>query len=157
MQCGIKQATHILREFIVEEKVQAIQTRWRSFKYRKKNKKTTLQVNQASRRKMLDFVIDSEVSDIDEAIDILLSKKYYDTDLEQAKDMHGLRLYDEEETYLRNLLNSLTRRDRKRIEKEIRQAFLAGWSAAKRSRTKKAGANESAVESYFAKTIKEKY
>jgi hypothetical protein len=88
---GIKQATHILREFIVEEKVQAIQTRWRSFKYRKKNKKTTLQVNQASRRKMLDFVIDSEVSDIDEAIDILLSKKYYDTDLEQAKDMHGQR------------------------------------------------------------------
>ena len=42
---GIKQATQILREFIVEEKVQAIQTRWRSFKYRKKNKKTTLQVS----------------------------------------------------------------------------------------------------------------
>ena len=146
---GIKQATQILREFIVEEKVQAIQTRWRSFKYRKKNKKTTLQVSQASRKKMLDFVEDAEASGIDEAIDMLLTKKSYDFDLEIAKEKHGERIYDEDETYLNNLLAILTKRDRERIIREIQLSFLAGWSAAKRSRTKKLGANERAVENYI--------
>lgn len=145
---GIKEATKLLRELIVEEKVQAIQTRWRSFKYRKKNKKTTLQVSQASRKKMLDFVEDAEASGIDEAIDMLLTKKSYDFDLEIAKEKHGVRIYDEDETYLNNLLNILTKRDRERIIDEIKLAFLAGWSTAKRSRTKKPGANERAAESY---------
>ncbi|OUX83952.1 MAG: hypothetical protein CBB95_17360 [Alteromonas sp. TMED35] len=145
---GIKEATKLLRELIVEEKVQAIQTRWRSFKYRKKNKKTTLQVSQASRKKMLDFVEDAEASGIDEAIDMLLTKKSYDFDLEYAKEKHGERLYDDEGSYLNNLLNILTKRDRERIISEIKLAFLAGWSAAKRSRTKKPGANEIAAESY---------
>lgn len=146
---GIKQATQILREFIVEEKVQAIQTRWRSFKYRKKNKKTTLQVSQASRKKMLDFVEDAEASGIDEAIDMLLTKKSYDFDLEIAKEKHGERIYDENESYLNNLLAILTKRDRERIIREIQLSFLAGWSAAKRSRTKKLGANERAANNYI--------
>lgn len=146
---GIKEATKILRDWIVEEKVQAIQTRWRSFKYRKKNKKTTLQVSQASRRKMLDFVEDAEASDIDEAIDMLLTKKSYDLDLENAKDKHGERIYDEDESYLKNLLNILTKRDRERIISEIKISYLAGWSAAKRSRTKKPGANEKSADSYI--------
>lgn len=146
---GIKQATQVLREFIVEEKVQAIQTRWRSFKYRKKNKKTTLQVSQSSRRKMLDFVEDAEASGIDEAIDMLLSKRSYDFDLELAKEKHGERVYNEDESYLKNLLNILTKRDRKRILNHIRLSFLAGWSASKRSRTKKQGANERAADYYL--------
>lgn len=146
---GIKQATQILREFIVEEKVQAIQTRWRSFKYRKKNKKTTLQVSQASRKKMLDFVEDAEASGIDEAIDMLLTKKSYDFDLEIAKEKHGERIYDNDESYLSNLLNILTKRDRERIIRELRLSFLAGWSASKRSRAKKLGANERAADNYI--------
>ena len=146
---GIKQATQVLREFIVEDKVQAIQTRWRSFKYRKKNKKTTLQVSQASRKKMLDFVVDAEASGIDEAIDMLLTKKSYDFDLEIAKEKHGERIYDEDESYLNNLLAILTKRDRERIMREIQLSFLAGWSAAKRSRTKKLGANERAADNYI--------
>ena len=146
---GIKQATQVLREFIVEEKVQAIQTRWRSFKYRKKNKKTTLQVSQASRKKMLDFVEDAEASGIDEAIDMLLTKKSYDFDLEIAKEKHGERIYDNDESYLSNLLNILTKRDRERIIRELRLSFLAGWSASKRSRAKKLGANERAADNYI--------
>jgi|TARA_A200000159_G_scaffold164949_1_gene197937 hypothetical protein len=146
---GIKEATKLLRELIVEEKVQAIQTRWRSFKYRKKNKKTTLQVSQASRRKMLDFVEDAEASGIDEAIDMLLTKKSYDFDLEIAKEKHGERVYDNDESYLCNLLNILTKRDRERIINEIRLSFLAGWSASKRSRAKKLGANERAADNYI--------
>lgn len=146
---GIKEATKILRDWIVEEKVQAIQTRWRSFKYRKKNKKTTLQVSQASRRKMLDFAEDAEASDIDEAIDMLLTKKPYDFDLEIAKEKHGERIYDDEQSYLNNFLNILTKRDRERIISEIKLSYLAGWSAAKRSRTKKPGANEKSADSYI--------
>lgn len=95
----------------------------------------------ASLEKMLDFVDDAEASGSDEPIDMLLTKKYYDFDLDYAKEKHGERLYDDEDSYLNNLLNTLTKRNRERIISEIKLSYLAEWSAAKRSRTNKTGAN----------------
>lgn len=144
----IKVCTKILREYVNEKPINKLKERFRSYKYRKQNKKKTLVVNATTHQKLDDFCTLSHADTVDEGIDILLSIDYSDTEMVEALCKHGDIIYDEQPS-IASLIQRISKRDRATIVAALEQAFRIGWQKAKRSRSKKANALDVAMHEYI--------
>ena len=140
-----REAVKYLRTYLSDEAVKRFSERFRADKYRKKNKKKTLQINSLTHHKIMDFRDIIEADTVDEALDMLFSKKY-NQEVDAAQDVFSERVYDEDDAFIGRLANRLKPNDRQRLLLIVEQAFRDGWKAAKSSRQRKGSPATEALE-----------
>lgn len=142
-----KKAFRDLSGMVNSKQLEKIKVRYRSFKYRQSNSMTSLVVSESTKRRVNDLKAAMGALSVDELMDYALSValEHGEHDFADAEDV----IYEDKHDTLPPLLKRLSGRDRATVFNAIGDAFQAGWTKAKSSRSKKKDAKHIASSTYM--------
>jgi hypothetical protein len=143
-----KDAFKVLKLHIKGKQLEVLRTRFRSYKYRSKNKRKTVVVSEFIRQRLTDAMKSINSESVDECLDYLMSELYVEHRDEVVTAIRD-NVYGDEDLALNSLLLRLSERDRKILKCSIEESFVKGWDSAKRSRSKNAGVKLIAMGKYI--------